>query len=101
AILVAGGFHSDGLAKLLGRENVTLITVSPKLSKVDRTKDNEYLSVFTREKTPLERLFEAPKISIVMNLASAAIQEPSGLSVNPQASFFKALIEPLRTVVRQ
>lgn len=83
AVLVAGGFHTEGLTRLLAKGDITLITVSPKLTKVDSTKDNEYLNVFTREKTPLEKLFDAPKISIVRTLATNPIgQNPTSAVVS-------------------
>ena len=83
AVLVAGGFHSEGLSRLLAKGDVTLITVSPKLTQVDGSKENEYLNVFTRERTPLEKLFEAPKISIVRTLATSPIPGAGGYRLDP------------------
>lgn len=71
AVLVAGGFHADGLNKLLGDGSATLVTITPKLKNINATRDNSYLDVFTRDKTPLEKLFEAPKISLVKPIAIA------------------------------
>ncbi len=68
SVLVAGGFHSEGLGRLL-QQGATVITVSPKLTKVDNTNSNDYLNVFIREKTPLEQLFDAPKISLPITSA--------------------------------
>lgn len=71
AVLVAGGFHSDGVKDLL-KDDATIIVVTPKLTEVENDHNNDYLTVFTREKTPLETLFEAPKISLVKPLATGS-----------------------------
>lgn len=63
-VFVAGGFHAEGIAQLL-HGNGTLITVSPKLESIDlHSSGGDYLSVFTREKLPLDVLFDSPKISL-------------------------------------
>jgi len=67
-ILVAGGFHGEGLKDLIPK-NITLIMVAPKLIKVDSKEANEYLSVFTRDKTPLDKLFDSAKISLADTLS--------------------------------
>ncbi len=72
-VLVAGGFHSDGLSQILSKGDATLITVSPKLTKIGNAKGNEYLNAFTSERTPLEKLFQAPKISLVETLQTNPI----------------------------
>ncbi|OVE76301.1 hypothetical protein BVX98_06260, partial [bacterium F11] len=90
AVVVAGGFHSEGLKKLISKKEATLLTVSPKLTEIDNTKGNDYLNVFTRDKTPLEKRFEAPKISMVMTLA----QKPIG-GVNPIASAYNRILRLL------
>ncbi len=64
-ILVAGGFHSSGLIENFQKSNVTLVVVAPKLESVNGSSSNDYLSLFSQKKTPLEKLFEAPKISLV------------------------------------
>ena len=102
AVLVAGGFHSAGLTQLLKEPNVTLITVSPKLSTVNGFSDNAYLNVFTRERTPLEQLFESPKISVVMTPVTNPIEPGVGApSLNPSQQLFRAAIDPLATVAEQ
>jgi len=63
AVLVTGGFHSDGINRLLKEKGFCSITVSPKLTKVDSLDGGTYLSVFDREKTPLEKLIAAHKLT--------------------------------------
>ena len=78
AILVAGGFHSPGLNKILESKG-TLITVAPKLSNPMKVAGDDYLSVFTREKTPLEKLFESPRISLRETLEMQPLGRPNHL----------------------
>ncbi|MFN0117208.1 MAG: hypothetical protein ACKVQC_02800 [Elusimicrobiota bacterium] len=94
SVVLAGGFHSAGLTALIARD-ATVITVSPKLSTENRSFDNEYLNVFTREKTPLEKIFEAPKISIVMTLATKSIRNTAGQILNGMSLVLVTLIDPL------
>src|SRR3989338_3709728 len=62
AVLVTGGFHSEGIEALLNKSNVTVITYTPKIAKVDIANGSAYLSVFTQEKTPLQKLFDGEKL---------------------------------------
>ncbi len=91
AVIIAGGFHSEGLTHLLADGNATFITVTPKLTKVDPIRDNDYLKVFAREKTPLSQLFDAPKISLVMTQPTL----PIALGLNDDAAKAVALAGPL------
>jgi hypothetical protein len=60
-VLVAGGFHTPEIAQLLKRRGVSYVVVSPKITKVDGAASS-YLSVFAREKAPLEKLFEGDRL---------------------------------------
>ncbi|MFN0117568.1 MAG: hypothetical protein ACKVQC_04645 [Elusimicrobiota bacterium] len=81
-ILVAGGFHSQGISEILSKENVNLVIVTPKLTQSGTDQDNSYLSIFTQEKTPLEKIFEAPTISLVRTLKTNPIPEAGVLPFN-------------------
>lgn len=61
-VLVAGGFHADGLEKVLSESGVTVVTVVPKLTRIQGGKGSSYLSVFAQTKTPLEELFKGKKL---------------------------------------
>lgn len=63
-VLVLGGFHSPHVAQMLREKNISYITVSPKLTKVDDSSGSAYLSVFQRDKTPLDRLFAGEKLFV-------------------------------------
>jgi serine/threonine protein kinase len=62
ALLVTGGFHAKGMADLLTKSGATVISYVPKIEKIDANQGSAYLSVFTQEKTPLEKLFEGQKL---------------------------------------
>ncbi|MCB4755800.1 MAG: aldo/keto reductase [Elusimicrobia bacterium] len=56
-ILVTGGFHTPEIAQRLREKDIGYLIVAPKITRVDSTSGSAYLSVFSREKTPLEKLF--------------------------------------------
>ncbi len=62
--LVCGGFHAPQIAALLKQQKISFIVVSPKISKVDTASGSTYLSVFAREKTPLDKLFQGEKLFV-------------------------------------
>lgn len=84
AVLVAGGFHSAGLASLMARRHVSVLTLSPKL---EESGSGTPFDLFTRDKTPLEQLFASPRISLSDTLAL----QPIGEGVNPRAEMVRLL----------
>jgi hypothetical protein len=60
AVLVAGGFHSDGLTHLMREKGLSYVVVTPKITEVP--KGNNYLDVFVRDPLPLEKLFSGEEI---------------------------------------
>lgn len=61
---ILGGFHSPQVAQILRKEKISYVIVSPKLTKIDDASGSSYLSVFAREKTPLDRLFAGEKLFV-------------------------------------
>jgi len=62
AVLVAGGFHSPGITKLISESGGTTVTFAPKITKVETEDGENYLSLFTQDKAPLDKLFEGEKL---------------------------------------
>ncbi len=64
AVLVTGGYHSAGMENLLEKlePRAAVITLSPKITKIENASGTEYLSIFTREKSPLDKLFDGDKL---------------------------------------
>lgn len=71
AVLVTGGFHADGIAQQLNRQGITVLSYVPKIEKVDTTQGSAYLSVFTQEKTPLEKMFQGKKLFLSPDTVTA------------------------------
>lgn len=61
-LLVTGGYHSVGLTQKLTEAGATVVSVVPKIEKIDSPQGAAYLSVFMQEKTPLEKLFDGKKL---------------------------------------
>jgi len=73
AVLVTGGFHAQGMKDLLTARGFTVVSYVPKITRVEDGAGSAYLSVFTREKTPLEKLFETPKLSVSQKMWPKAV----------------------------
>lgn len=63
ALLVAGGFHTEGLLQTLKSQGVSYVVVTPKIEKIDPQKN--YLDVFAHDPLPLEKLFTGEPISLI------------------------------------
>ena len=61
-VLVAGGFHSEAVAAALLRAGVSVIVCTPRLTKIGTGSASAYLSVFDREKTPLDKIFSGQRL---------------------------------------
>ncbi|NQT95387.1 MAG: hypothetical protein HQ572_02955 [Candidatus Omnitrophica bacterium] len=56
AVLVSGGFHTDGITRLLKDKKVSYVVITPKVDKLQE--DNPYRSVILGEKDPLDEFYE-------------------------------------------
>ncbi len=63
-VLIAGGFHTPDLSRLLRERGISHAVATPRVTHVDLSDASGYLSVFAREKTPLDRLFAGEKLFI-------------------------------------
>ena len=66
AILVAGGFHTSGLEKILHAKGISTVVLTPQISKVDSASGSDYLKVFLKEKSPLQKLFAGRKLFLAL-----------------------------------
>ena len=69
-VLVLGGFHAPMVAALLREKKMSTIVVQPKLTAVAAGSGTEYLSVFERDNTPLDRLFNGAKLSVAPDVVA-------------------------------
>jgi len=63
-VLVCGGFHTPAMVRLFKKWGMSVVVVQPRINKSEGEKGTEYLSLFTRDKTPIERLFAGRKINL-------------------------------------
>jgi hypothetical protein len=62
AVLVAGGFHTDGLMEALARQEASVLVLTPKIGPIDTT--HRYLNVFAQDPIPLEKIFTGEPIAL-------------------------------------
>jgi hypothetical protein len=67
ALMVAGGFHTEGMTQLLRQNNISYLVVTPKIKDVP--KESDYLDVLARAPAPLEKIIAGEKIFLVKWLA--------------------------------
>jgi hypothetical protein len=79
ALLVTGGYHSPGIDERLRQAGVTVISFTPRIEKVDTHAGTSYLSVFSQEKSPLEKLFAGDKLFVSQHPASPATTQLTGV----------------------
>ncbi len=89
AVLVTGGFHSEGIEERLKRKGIAVLTLAPKISKVETKDGAAYLNVFTQEKTPLEKLFQGEKLFVTPEVFSHSTE----LSAAAFIALFKRTVE--------
>jgi len=57
AVLVTGGFHSEGISKLLEKQGVSYMVICPSITKDVPT---PYIQILTNQRTPLEDILVSP-----------------------------------------
>jgi membrane associated rhomboid family serine protease len=77
AVLVTGGFHAPGLTERLIQAGCTVVNFVPKIEKLDGAQGAAYLSVFSQEKTPLEKLFQGEKLFLAQTPGKALPNAPA------------------------
>lgn len=98
SIVVTGGYHGPGLTEKLTKAGMAVVTVVPKIQKIETTQGSSYLTVFAQEKTPLDKLFEGAKLFVAdspLSPQNAALQALSATSVTvrPGVPIAKAILE--------
>ncbi len=88
ALMVAGGFHTEGMTQLLKENQVSYVVLTPKIK--DIPKDSDYLDVLARDPVPLENLITGEKIFLVQWLAmgEANTAEPGATAVQRAKEIF-------------
>jgi len=73
AVLVTGGFHAEGMRRILVAQGFSVIEFVPKIEKADPRDGSAYLGAFAQEKTPLEQLFQGEKLFVSPEAYTPAI----------------------------
>ncbi|MGQ0645627.1 MAG: HEAT repeat domain-containing protein [Elusimicrobiota bacterium] len=76
AVLVAGGFHAEGIREALRREEVTVISFVPKVGKIETPQGAAHLSLFAQDKQPLETLFEGQRLFLAQDPLAGIAEAP-------------------------
>jgi hypothetical protein len=63
AVLVAGGFHTDGMTQLFRQKDVSYVVVTPKING-DLPEGHRSLDILARDPAPLEKLFAGETVNI-------------------------------------
>ncbi|MBI3012007.1 MAG: hypothetical protein HYY63_00085, partial [Elusimicrobia bacterium] len=67
SVLIAGGYHSQGVEEKLKQKGISYITIRPRM-EMSEIKDGYHpLAVFKRTKIPLEELFLPEKVSLAQS----------------------------------
>ncbi len=69
SVVVAGGFHSSGIAERLVAHGFTVVNWTPRVAKIDSANGSEYLTAFAQEKMPLEKLVKGNPLFLAERVA--------------------------------
>jgi len=87
AVVVCGGFHSPGLTSQLLAAGIAVIRLRPRMAASAETDGSAYLTIFAREKAPLEKLFAGERLFLTPDPAGGVPEIPfaaAALSDVPQ-----------------
>lgn len=68
-LLVAGGFHTDGLTALWRRQGVSYVVVAPALREIPT--ENPYLDILARDPLPIEKMIAGERVTLSRPIALA------------------------------
>ncbi|MBL0249449.1 MAG: glycosyltransferase [Elusimicrobia bacterium] len=68
-VLVAGGFHTDGLMALWRRQQVSYVVVAPAMREIPA--DNPYLDLLAQDPLPIEKLVSGERVYLSRPIALA------------------------------
>lgn len=66
-VLIAGGFHTHGLARLLEKRGLSYVIVTPRFSLANAGSGTAYLNEFIRKKTPVGKFFQSQRLSLALS----------------------------------
>lgn len=84
AVLVSGGFHTEGLTALLREKQISYVVVTPKISAIPN--DNNYLNILASDPIPLEKQLAGDRIYLSKPLGLGGSQPQTGDAMEAIAS---------------
>lgn len=69
-LLVAGGFHTDGLTDLWRKKGVSFVVVAPALREIPS--ENAYLDILARDPMPIEKMIAGERVYLSRPIALAS-----------------------------
>lgn len=75
-VLVTGGFHAAGVDRRLAAAGYSIVRASPRIDQADKENGSAALAVFTREKTPLQKMFAGEKLTLAPNPTEGLREAP-------------------------
>ncbi|OVE75272.1 hypothetical protein BVX98_07980 [bacterium F11] len=108
AILVTGGFHSSGILNQLRTKNQEpaspaggprTFIFTPKITKLNSSSGTSPLSVFSQEKTPLDKLFAGEKLFLA-DLAMGASRVSMATLYGLVSAFMDRSLDQIRKVMK-
>ena len=78
AILVAGGYHSEGIEQELKAKGISYITIRPSMNTEEAKGNYHPLQSFKRDLLPLEKMFLPEKVTLAPELATFNINSIKG-----------------------
>jgi len=97
AVLVTGGFHSEGMAKLLEKQGVSYIVVCPTITKDVPT---PYIQILTNQKAPFDEIMASPETAKKGMLAAILRTELLAMSPKQFEEYFKGILLPKEDLER-
>lgn len=88
AVLVTGGFHSEGISKLLEKQGVSYIVICPNITK---NEPSPYIQILTNQRTSFEDLLTDTGATKATMLAPFSIAEAIGMSEEELAKTSNAI----------
>ncbi|MFN0116761.1 MAG: cyclic nucleotide-binding domain-containing protein [Elusimicrobiota bacterium] len=79
SVFLVGGFHTPEVTSLLRKQRISYAVIQPRITKVDSASGTEYLSIFSREKSPLDKIFEGRKLFLAPEELLAMRPMPEGM----------------------
>jgi hypothetical protein len=86
AVLVAGGFHTEGMTQLFRRKDVSYVVVTPKING-ELPDGHRTLDILARDPAPLEKLFAGETV----NIPTPGMTNLQNAVTNPLARKFATL----------